>query len=120
MPGLAKLVSSLVDVANKVTATLQVETQIFHKTGLDRFGKPTYATVPVIVNGSVEQYERIVPDMQGKMVQSRFKIGYARPLIVNSDDKVEIPGTGSGIVISVTGAINPETNEPYAPIVILA
>jgi hypothetical protein len=120
--GLDSIVRAAVDIADTVTSSLQASVVHSAFTGQDAFGKPTYATAVsrlAIVEYKIRQHMTAT----GKLVESRAKVSFIRPIAPNgaanrsepidTRDKIILPDGTTGPIVDVVGLVDPTTNRTY-------
>lgn len=120
--GLDSVVRAAVSIADQVTSSLQVAVMHYAYLSQDAFGKPTYA-VAVSRLAIVEYKIRQHMTATGKIVESRAKVSFIRPVSPNgaagrnepidTRDKIILPDGTTGPIIDVTGLVDPTTSRTY-------
>jgi hypothetical protein len=114
--GFADLVVSLVAVADSVTGTLQstVTHYAFSGATVDAYNKPTSWGTGVSRQAVVERSSKLIRLATGDTVIASYKVTFPRPVAVDPKDRITLPGSVEGPILSVEGVVNPTTNEVYA------
>ena len=120
MAGWASLVEKLVNVADKITATLQANVSHYAFSGatVDVYEKVTPGA-PVVRACVVESTRRLFRLADGTEVLSRTKLTFPRPVAVDPRDKFVLPDGTTGPILDVVGVVDPVTNALYATEVFL-
>jgi hypothetical protein len=118
-----------VALANRVTASLQVEVSHSAWIGSDSYDKPAFA-LPVPYDAIVERGKKAVRTTTGEEIVPRYVITFLRPIERNGTagrdepidprDLLTLPDGTSGKILQLPdGVLDPATNAPYATVVAL-
>jgi hypothetical protein len=115
MAGLADLVRDMVVVANSITSTLQatVTHYAFSAQTPDAYGKITWVS-GVSRLAVVERTHRLIKSVTGDDRQASYVVTFPRPITVDPRDRITLPGSVEGPILSVEGVVNPTTDAVYA------
>lgn len=122
MANLAALVRKGVSLIDKQTKSLQPEIQHRAWTGMDRYGKASYASTQTY-RAIEEQEVRLHETKSGRAVMTRAKVTILQTIAPNgaagrdepidSRDKIILSDGTSGPIVDIVGMTDPSTTRPY-------
>lgn len=124
--GLATILRSAVQTASRVTGGVdgvQSDVTIAAWTGMDGYGKPTFALAKTHT-AIVERTQRMIRTTEGKEILSRARIMFLNTIKANgasgrtepidTRDVITLPDGTTGPILDVIGVIDPSTERPFA------
>lgn len=124
--GLGSILRSAVATAHRVThGSDGVQTAVTFEawTGLDGYGKPTFAVAKTLT-AVVERQQRLIRTNTGQDLMSRMRVlvldppkahgatGRTEP--IDPRDRLTLPDGTTGLILDVDGVIDPTTERPFA------
>lgn len=108
MPGFDTLTESIVALADRLTASLQVPIVIEPFVSLDVHLVPTYgAAMQPIPKGTVDAKTQTVKARNGDVIVASAKVTFPRNVTIHTKDRVTLPDGTVGIVVAISQTVKP-------------
>jgi hypothetical protein len=104
--GFDSLLRSAVQTASRLTASLQVDVQHEARTGIDGYGKPTFAAA-VTRAAIVELRPKLLRRPDGQEVMASATVTFLGNVAIAVEDRLTLPGGQVGTVLTVGGVADP-------------
>jgi len=112
--GLDAVIRNAVALADKVTASLQVDVVHEPFDSVDSYNKPSYLD-PVKRKAIVEHTTRVVHSIHGEELLATSKVTFLRNVVIRVRDRVTLPDGSIVFVQATRMVVDPITKNGYVP-----